>query len=1117
MKKMLLLIMLVVTTTMAFSQSTYFWVGGASADWNVPTNWNTTLGGGGTPRTTPNVGDALIFDGSNVGAGASSATISVTGAINQTISSLSVLGNNVNVSFATTTNTLGAGTIARSSGTVTGTSTAFTSFFSVGDFIHTGSTGNMSQISAITNNTSLTTVETGTISASTAYSRANMLRLTNSTSALSVAAGCTLSLAPSSANAFVISLVAGAKGTINGTVTLNAAAQRIIAADSRGLVFKSGSFCTTGTSFGGNPFASAANTTNDNISFESGATFSFGGGSNPFAATSPASVVEFQPGSTYFHNSTSAPSTSGRYFANFTVAASFTTGGGIGRVENLTVNSGVTLTIGSTNRISVTGNITVLGTGTIVNSGINYGDLLLCGSGNLQTINLGASTPWFRAFLVGTDANVKLASDIKVTTGATGHIFGTLDLDNFSIIPQNAGYELRINNANSTTTTLSSGLSANSVTIVTPSSSGVSNGMLVVSPAFPPNTYVINTASGTFTTSKYSIGSLASGSSISFSNGDANVSTSKSTGLQVTSPFPFTTVTVGGNIIFNTTTTTPFPIASGTTTIAPKNLTINAPITLNNNVNVSGTLTVATGGSIDLVANNITLISTSTNTARIASTTVATPFTYSGAGRFVIERFIPSKASRAWSLVTSPVGQLLNAGWQQQVHITGAGTGGTVCPDISVPAHTNGFDATTTNASSMFSYDASLAANSRWTAVANTNATSTAAGTGFRMSIRGPRSLGCALLDGTSLVPAAATLSATGTISNAAKNLGSFTIDYTNGATPSNYILMGNPYPSQISFSALQTDNPTIDNNYAIYAPGNTAGNYAYWDPIGGTYTGGNTGLVNATGNIIASGQAIFVKAISAGGLTLNFNETQKTSTTQNGYFRTTNFNEMVRIAYMLNDTNKADEIIVRYSNDARINNTTIGQMDIESMNAGSQYLTSLKSTKAMAVQTRSLKTLQTDTVALNVISSQNGTYKLSFSDYENFAAANIYLLDKYTNSTTAIKDNPVYSFTVDRTIAATQGQRFALVFAKAIVPQAVIAGIKMYPNPANKNLTVELPLTEGKYTLRITDVIGKQVYQNQIAGGVQAINISKLAQGNYVVEITDTKGYRAVEKLVKQ
>jgi hypothetical protein len=109
-----------------------------------------------------------------------------------------------------------------------------------------------------------------------------------------------------------------------------------------------------------------------------------------------------------------------------------------------------------------------------------------------------------------------------------------------------------------------------------------------------------------------------------------------------------------------------------------------------------------------------------------------------------------------------------------------------------------------------------------------------------------------------------------------------------------------------------------------------------------------------------------------------------------------------------------------------------------------------------------------------------------------------------------------VYSFSVDKANAATQTNRFVLVFNKAIVP-VVIKGIKMYPNPANKQLTLELPITDGKYTVKITDVAGKQVYQNQLAGGVQAINITKLAQGNYVVETTDAKGNRAVEKLVKQ
>ena len=505
---------------------------------------------------------------------------------------------------------------------------------------------------------------------------------------------------------------------------------------------------------------------------------------------------------------------------------------------------------------------------------------------------------------------------------------------------------------------------------------------------------------------------------------------------------------------------------------------------------------------------NLTLQSLADTTAYIAASGATATIT----GNVTLQRYISSKSSRAWSLISSPVSQALSTGWQQQIHITGANTGTTACTTDA----TTGFDVTTTNAPSAYTYDASLTAGSRWVVVPNTLSTNTAAGKGFRLNIRGPRSAGCALLDGSSLIPTAVTLSSTGTISNADKNLGSFSIIYPNAASGDNYVLAGNPYPSQISFSALRAANAAaLDNTYAIYAPGNTAGNYAYWDPTGGTFAGGNNGLNNATGDIIANGQAVFLKGSAAGNVTINFAENQKTATTQNGYFRTRSFNEMIRIAYMLDDTNKADEIIVRYANDNEASNTKVGAMDIVSMNAGSQYLNSLKGNKAMAVQTRSLQTLTTDTVALNVKSSQSGTYKLNFSEYENFGAT-IYLIDSYTKTIHDVKASATYSFTIDKNNAATQSNRFALVFSKAIAP-TVITGIKVYPNPADKQITVQLPTTTDKYTVTISDIAGKKVYQNQLSSGTQSINIAKFTKGNYVIEITDAKGNRAVEKLVKQ
>ncbi len=557
--------------------------------------------------------------------------------------------------------------------------------------------------------------------------------------------------------------------------------------------------------------------------------------------------------------------------------------------------------------------------------------------------------------------------------------------------------------------------------------------------------------------------------------------------------------------------------ALGTMT-AVKNVTINSTggVVLGSSISISGTLT-STAGNLHLGNSNIILLSTAAATARIAP--VAGTFTY-GTGNFVQQRFVPAKPARTWSLVASPFNQSIAAAWQQQVHITGAGTGGTVCPALS--PNSNGFDATATNAGSMFMYDGSKLTGTRWASVLGTNTQNLAPGNGYRMNIRGPRSLGCSLLDGTVLYTSDAVMMAAGTLSNANRNMGSFNITYTNNGDATvandNYLMIGNPYPSEVSFAQLKADNPAaIGNSYAIYGPQNSVGNYAYWN--GSTFTGGNTGLDDTKGDVIANGQAIFIKgAVPGANITLGFNEGQKTNIANNGYFRTQSNPNMLRIGYILASGAKADEIILQFAN----NGTTeqLNADDIESMNTGSQNLKSIKGTKGMAINTRPLNFIN-DTVALNVASTANGQFKLNFSGYAGFAGANIYLIDQYTHTVQFMNSNPEYAFTVNTSDSATRGAgRFKVVFTKqaVAVPVTVVpTAIRVYPNPVKDLLKVELPQAAGTYTLKMMDLRGRVVAQQKAAAGSNSINMSTMITGIYMLEVTSTNGTKETVKIVKQ
>jgi hypothetical protein len=71
------------------------------------------------------------------------------------------------------------------------------------------------------------------------------------------------------------------------------------------------------------------------------------------------------------------------------------------------------------------------------------------------------------------------------------------------------------------------------------------------------------------------------------------------------------------------------------------------------------------------------------------------------------------------------------------------------------------------------------------------------------------------------------------------------------------------------------------------------------------------------------------------------------------------------------------------------------------------------------------------------------------------------------------------------------------------------IAGFKLYPNPADEIFAIELPNNIDTVTVKIFDILGKEVMQKEISKLENKINTSSLTAGNYLVKVTlDDKSY---------
>ena len=529
-------------------------------------------------------------------------------------------------------------------------------------------------------------------------------------------------------------------------------------------------------------------------------------------------------------------------------------------------------------------------------------------------------------------------------------------------------------------------------------------------------------------------------------------------------------------------------------------------------------------GGADFNGQSVTIQSTSAGSGALGQITG----TLSNATNVTAERYITAKAARKNIFITSPVAKLISQSWQLQTHITGPGTGGTICTTNNTTelptANDNGFDATQTNNPSFFTYVTTNTFGNRWTTIPNTTGTGLTPGQGYRVIVRGARSQGCALLYTTPVAPLAVTLSATGILAQG--NIGA-----TIQGDGDGFNLMGNPYASEIDFdnaswASIRSAN-AIEQTYYTYNPVNS----------GGTYSVYNTGAItNATGytnpGIIASGQSFFVRRTTTGPVTIGnfFQEQYKSGTAQIGLFRGTalTVTGFIRAGLQTGGGAPLDEIIVRFADEPTVVKDAINPYDALSINEGSQVISSLKGTNRLAIQTRPSSFIN-DTVLLRVTSSTQGNFKLSFTEYENFVAANIYLIDKFTGTEQDVKVNPVYPFIITGD-AASQGQdRFSLVFRSGTILPVDFVNITAIRKGSGVEINWKVPAETNmaKYTAERSND-GRQfssIGELKAKGNsTVAVNYSTLdaqplnTTGYYRIKATNLSGqnkYSAVVKIV--
>ena len=560
----------------------------------------------------------------------------------------------------------------------------------------------------------------------------------------------------------------------------------------------------------------------------------------------------------------------------------------------------------------------------------------------------------------------------------------------------------------------------------------------------------------------------------------------------VTYPITNLTATSTGLTIGNTTNT--------------KNITINQDVTggagielFGANVNINSNLKTTSGGAMYLKGittiaagkyiesngafthdGNMTFKSNASGTAAFG-TLGGTYTTVSGTS--TVERYIPAK--RAYRFLSSSVTTTttINQNWQEN----GGTTAGLGTHITGLNGITNGFDDTTTNNPSMFTYT-----NGSWSAVTNTSSNTISAGTAYRLMVRGDRTISLATNAPTATVT---TLRATGVLKTGSHS------PTLNQATDG-YSFVGNPYQAPVDIKAVLATSTNM-NTGVVY----------YWDPTlntRGAYVTRTLSSVSTNApssdftEILQPGQAVFVKNAVTGTPSMTFNESNKSITSgAAGVFRattTTNDYGLLRVNLKANANNQWTTIEGALAVFSPMYSWEVTQEDANKFSNLDEEVSFMLNNTSLAIACQSDPS-PTNELPMKLNNTRYTNYQWQF-ELGNYSGPTPYLFDTQNNTYTPIENNTIVPFAVN----GQELTRFKIVFQNGTLSITDFSSqVVLYPNPGASGATsfnIE-GISDAQVTL--FTLLGQNIPVKTATNGkgIEVISKTSLNKGVYLVCVT--------------
>jgi len=456
-------------------------------------------------------------------------------------------------------------------------------------------------------------------------------------------------------------------------------------------------------------------------------------------------------------------------------------------------------------------------------------------------------------------------------------------------------------------------------------------------------------------------------------------------------------------------------------------------LTISNNIAIKNTLTLSANSLTDLANSDITLMSTASTTARVATVPATASISYTGSGRFIVERYFPS--DRSWRLITSPLSGNNTPGtifsqWQNNGVYT-PGIGAFVTGLNPTGTTGNGLDYSNFNNFSLKTFGNNSYINIGNTKVPLSNNTLSAANIGYFMFVRGDRNRS----PDNTIFPNTnnTTLISRGKLQSGTQIFPGFNRISAGGSRL--FTLVGNPYVSPVNFDNLTRTN--LYKRFVVWDPKiNTVGAFVYIDDPNndGIYSIFPIGPGGQDLNIQSS-QAFFVETDSAlGPSEISFEETSKSTVNNRALFRpvrpVTEISSFISALYLVNpdrSTRFVDGNLAEFHDGFK---DTVDLQDALKFSNVNETFGLSRYNHSIAMERRPV-IKKADTLYFNLARMKQTNYQFRFEANKFDPLVSAILEDSFTGTSTPINvaSHSTYHFTVTGNTASAAPSRFRIVF----------------------------------------------------------------------------------------